>query len=468
MSARILLIPHDTAGFRHLAAALTTEYYDLVTVACSDEPIEWPKTCPVPDLIILDAMAADPDGFTLCRRIKSCSHLRHLPVLIVTTAADTEETRALNRGRGFEAGAEDYLVTPAHDRILFARIRSLVRLKRTLDEWKLREETTDLLMDRDGGDCGPAEDGGPAKILLVDNPTGHANEIYDALSADGNTVIVAPSCRTALIWASEIDCDVAIINISLIDDDPLLLCSQIRLALPSRQLPILLMIGDSDDQRLTKGLDLGVDDYLLRPFDSAQLVARTRTHVRRKRYQQWLRSNFSTNVRLALTDGLTGLYNRGYLDRHLATMVRRLPLDGAILSVLMIDIDHFKAVNDSHGHLAGDNVLRVVAQRILHHLRAADLAARYGGEEFVVIMPECPLDIALAIADRLCRTIAEAPVTCGNLLVTVTISIGVASTNGTSVNGETLLRAADDGLYRAKRSGRNRVVANTLLVKEHA
>ncbi|MDR3517033.1 MAG: diguanylate cyclase [Azospirillaceae bacterium] len=472
MSARILAVHRGTPGFERLITKLDAEYYDVRTVPDAEAAVRWLQADPSPDLVILEATTIDPlggpvggpAGFARCRRLKSLARGRELPVLMVAAASDAEGTRAPDRQCGLAAGAEDFLITPAHDAILLARIRSLVRRKRTMDQWQLREETSQLLALWADVSPGPSAAGDHARILLVDQRTDHAHRLHTALSAAGNTVIIASSSRTALAWISEVDCDAVVIDISIANDDPLRLCSRIRLATRHPQLPILLVADGGDDRRLAKALDLGIDDYVLRPVDPAELGTRIAARVRHSRYQEWLRANYHNSLRMALTDSLTGLYNRRYLHRHLDTMMRRLPVTGATLSALMIDIDHFKTVNDRHGHGAGDDVLREVARRIVRHLRAADMAARYGGEEFVVIMPDCPSDIAVDVAERLRRAVAESPITRDNVTIRVTISIGVASTSGITSDTECLLRAADDALYRAKRTGRDRVVASATLM----
>ncbi len=215
-------------------------------------------------------------------------------------------------------------------------------------------------------------------------------------------------------------------------------------------------------QKLAKGLDLGAADYLGRPLDRNEILARVRTQIRRKRYQDRLRTNYENNLSLAFIDALTGLHNRRYLDVHFRTLAERMPVHRKIIAVQMIDIDRFKPINDSYGHAAGDEVLRAVAQRIARNLRGFDTVIRWGGEEFVVIMPETTMKQAMMVAERLRRRMADSPITLpppiGN--VQVTISIGVAVTLPGGVPNDALLHEADIALYRAKNEGRNRVCAS--------
>jgi two-component system cell cycle response regulator len=183
--------------------------------------------------------------------------------------------------------------------------------------------------------------------------------------------------------------------------------------------------------------------------------------MRRKRYHDLLQEDYQRSLALALTDSLTGLYNRRYLTSHLESMVERARGGAKPLSVLMIDIDHFKVINDSYGHAAGDDVLRAIAVEIGRSVREFDLTARIGGEEFVVVMPDTTGAAAMAVADRLCSTIAENQVRTGALQqsLNVTASIGIATLLGPGETANNLLSRADEAMYRAKSAGRNRVVA---------
>jgi len=226
-----------------------------------------------------------------------------------------------------------------------------------------------------------------------------------------------------------------------------------------RQLPVLLMADDNELPRLAKGLDLGANDYLIRPVDRNELLARARTQIRRKRMQDKLRHNYQRGLSLALTDDLTGLYNRRYVVAHVNELLARMPEGGGEVALMLFDIDHFKQVNDQHGHPAGDAVLRELAGRALRQVRSVDLVGRLGGEEFVVVMPETNLAGAAVVAERLRAAVAGEPFSlqAGGGRLPVTVSIGVAVTGETPETLESLLKRADDALYIAKNAGRNRV-----------
>jgi two-component system cell cycle response regulator len=212
-------------------------------------------------------------------------------------------------------------------------------------------------------------------------------------------------------------------------------------------------------KRLVRALDIGVNDYLMRPIEHNELIARVRTQLRRKRYSDRLRQSLQLSLEMAVTDQLTGLFNRRYMSRHLNTLMS--DNAGKQVSFLLLDVDFFKQINDTYGHDIGDEVLREFAARISANVRGIDLACRYGGEEFVVVMPDTDLSFAYMVAERLRQSVADAPfaISAAARQVPVTISIGVAASGGGDTP-EVLLKRADQALYRAKRDGRNRVVAD--------
>jgi two-component system cell cycle response regulator len=213
--------------------------------------------------------------------------------------------------------------------------------------------------------------------------------------------------------------------------------------------------------RLAKGFDLGANEYLIRPVERNELLARARTQVRRKRLQERLRENHRRSLSLALTDELTGLYNRRYMLAHLNELLARATKGDMQTAVLMLDIDHFKSVNDNYGHPAGDDILRELAARLLRQVRSVDLVARLGGEEFVAVMPETTLSGAAVVAERLRLSVATEPFTvkASGERLTVTISIGVAATDEIDEGVDVLMKRADEALYAAKNGGRNRVIS---------
>jgi len=393
------------------------------------------------------------DGFEVCRQLKANRRTADVPVVMVTALSDVA-----NRLRGLEAGADDFLTKPVNDIVLFARVRSLVRLKRMMEELRVR----DAICARFGGRNTPAaEDAGPARILIVDDDEFAFARMSQTLTPIA-TAARASSCAEA--WTLlDADIELIIASLSIPGSDALRLVSQCRANEAFRQLPILLIAEDRDLHRLARGLDLFANDYLIRPVDRNELLARTATQVRRKRLQDRLEENYRRSLDLALIDELTGLYNRRYLFDHLDRLMERVHRDGIGVAVLLFDIDHFKQVNDTHGHAAGDDVLQELAARTMNSVRSVDLVARRGdgaGDEFVVVMPETDLAVAAAVAERLRQAIERERFTvkANGEKLAVTISIGATAAAVCGDDRDRMLERADIALYTAKNRGRNRVV----------
>jgi two-component system cell cycle response regulator len=451
MSGRVLVVDDVEANVKLLEAKLSSEYFEVLQAYNGRTALEI-ADAELPDVILLDVMMPRMDGFEVCRQLKANRRTADVPVVMVTALSDVG-----NRLRGLEAGADDFLTKPVNDIALFARVRSLVRLKRMMEELRVREGICGRFGD---GDAPVADDTGPARILIVDDDQFSVARVMETLRPVADTVIGAADCAEAqsLLCA---ETELIIASLSIPGSDALRLVSHCRSNEAFRHLPILLIAEDRDLPRLAKGLDLGANDYLIRPVDRNELLARTTTQVRRKRLQDRLQASYRRSLSLALTDELTGLYNRRYLFAHLEDLMQRVREDGISAAVLLFDIDHFKQVNDTHGHPAGDDVLRELAARTMYSLRSVDLVARLGGEEFLVVMPETDLSIAAAVAERLRAAVAREPfaLKTGHNL-SVSISIGVTAASGPGDEPERILKRADIALYSAKARGRNCVIVH--------
>ncbi|NDA48588.1 MAG: diguanylate cyclase, partial [Alphaproteobacteria bacterium] len=296
-------------------------------------------------------------------------------------------------------------------------------------------------------------------ILLIDDRSTSAERVIAALQSH-HKVELQRDPHIALQRLAEDEFDLFIINLGLKDYDALRLCSQIRSNDRTRQLPLLIIADLEERPRVLRGLDLGVNDYLIRPLDRNELLARVKTQLRHKRYTEALRDNVQATIEMAVVDALTGLNNRRYLETHLPVMLQKSNSRNRQLSFMVLDIDHFKSVNDTYGHDAGDEVLRTFAQRVKGVIRHADLMCRLGGEEFVVAMPDTPLHIAQKVAERVRFAVQkdQFPIDAGGRTIPVTVSIGLSASLGESAT-DGLFKRADKALYRSKNGGRNRVTA---------
>jgi two-component system, cell cycle response regulator len=453
MTARVLVVDDVPANVKLLEARLSAEYFDVTTASNGIEALALCERAEC-DIILLDVMMPELDGFEVCRKIKSNPLTHHIPVVMVT-ALDQPSDRV----RGLEAGADDFLTKPVTDIALISRVRSLARLKMVTDELRMRAVTSKEIGLQSPEREAILDTGRGGRVLIVDDRPSSYERIVTTLSAE-HTVDVEPNPNEALFRSAEGNYDLVLVSLNLQEFDGLRLCSQIRSLERTRNLPILALAESDGTAKLARGLEIGVNDYLVRPIDKNEMLARVRTQIKKKRYTERLRDNMQMSIELAITDGLTGLFNRRYMETHLGTLVDQSAARGKPITVLVLDIDYFKAINDSYGHDAGDDVLREFSLRIRKATRNIDLACRYGGEEFVIVMPETDMAVATAVAERLRRRIATEPfaIQKGARHLEVTISIGIAALSGDGDNAATILKRADQALYRAKRDGRNRVV----------
>ncbi|MCE7030118.1 PleD family two-component system response regulator [Jiella avicenniae] len=445
MTARILVVDDIEVNLRLLTARLAAEYYEVAGAESGEAALKLLDAQPF-DLVLLDVMMPGLDGFEVCRRIKASPRLMHVPVVLIT-ALDQPEDRLT----GLEAGADDFLTKPVGDLALMSRVRSLTRLKRITDELRSRAETAMRLV------------GGEMEMLRrLATTTGSRTLAYVETEAEGRaiarrlrtettlTVVTEPA---ALIEAAG-GADVLVIDLAAERHDPLRLISQLRSAEVTRLLPILALAEAGDETRAARALELGANDYVSRPIDRNELAARLRTQLRRRRYDEGLRQSLQQTIELAVTDPLTGLHNRRFLDIHL----ERAAAGEGGFALALFDIDHFKRINDGFGHDAGDAVLTEFGRRLKAAIRASDLACRFGGEEFAVLMPGADVETAAAVAERIREGVAGEPFAAAAEMLAVTVSAGVAVVSaGRGETREALVKRADAALYEAKRAGRNRI-----------
>lgn len=451
MTAQILVVDDVPANVKLLEAKLSAEYYRVLTARDGYEALSAARDHK-PDLILLDVMMPGLDGFETCKMMKEDPQISHIPVVMVTALSDQAD-----RVRGLEVGADDFLTKPINDVALFARVRSLVRIKVLLDELRLRDKTQVQMGIAPAGGTFLADVSG-AKVLLIDDDPLQAKQIASKLS-EHYTLEWVQEISEAAEKASQGNYDAILVSALLTGEDGIRLASQLKSVEDIRHVPILLLVDEDDTPTMLKVLEMGFNDYLRVPVDKNEVTARVRTQIRRKRYQDALRANYRQSISMAITDGLTGLYNRHYLNTHLENMARQAHEAQRPLSAMMMDMDHFKTVNDEHGHDMGDAVLKQLAEIVIKSSRSADLVARYGGEEFVVLMPETEIDAARDVAERLRRKVEETAFQIMGGTLNRTISIGVAMLDlmNPEEDGAAMLKRADEALYVAKNGGRNKV-----------
>jgi two-component system cell cycle response regulator len=448
MTAKILVVDDVAINTRLLTAKLRAEYYQVITAPDGFIALEKAHSWQ-PDLILLDIMMPGMDGFECCRQLKADRDTTHIPVIMLTALSEPHE-----RIRGLEVGADDFLTKPVDYATLMIRVKSLIRLKRLLDEWRARSDTAVALgIDNAEIDVDLATMG---NILIIDDNRDNVRVIQEHLKYDRATVLSSESDLET--YLSEQDPpDFALVGLLNSGVDPLQLISRIKAEPRSHQTIVLAVFeGNTDRTLLLRAFELGASDWLESPIDGNELIVRCRNHVKRKIYQDRLQRHVDTAIEMMAVDALTGLFNRRYLQKHLDTLYASGTLRN--ISTLMIDIDHFKSINDRFGHAFGDIVIKSIASVLLNNTRSFDTVTRYGGEEFVILLPGTNLTEARIIADRLLiavRTV-EFPGSPDRAL-TVSVSIGISSTDEDAATPGHLLNEADKALYRAKSAGRDRV-----------
>jgi two-component system cell cycle response regulator len=452
MSAKILVVDDILPNVKLLEAKLKNEYYDVLCAYSGAEALE-KIAQEKPDMVLLDVMMPEMDGFEVCRRIKANPDTQHIPVVMVTALTDTSD-----RVNGLEAGADDFLTKPVNDTALFARVRSLVRLKMTMDEWRAREDTATALGVIEDVACETLNE--PANILIIEDQDFEFNKFREAIEGGGHMVSIANDPMEAMTLINQYLYDVIMVSLDLDGegkDDGLRFISHLRSNEKTRSVPILMVTQDDTD-KIARGLEIGAHDYVVRPVDKNELNARLKTQIKRKRFQEKLKSNYEVSLSMALTDTLTGLFNRRYLNVHMEKLLKG--DEKKPIAVLLFDIDHFKAVNDTHGHGVGDEILKGFSDRIRGRLRTFDILSRTGGEEFVAVLVDVPMEKACYIAERLRRSVAEDPfpasIDAGEL--SITTSVGAIYVSEDVLTVEEAVDRADKLLYEAKETGRNRVV----------
>ena len=293
------------------------------------------------------------------------------------------------------------------------------------------------------------------RILIADDSAVARMVLTNELAAQGHEIIAARDGAEALALAREHEPEVILLDVEMPVLDGFSVLARLRAEPALAEIPVVFLTGIDDSATAARGLAAGAHDYLRKPFEPVELLARVGAAQRTRRLQDELRRRNEQLSVLVSTDVLTGLFNRRYATGELERLVSRARRHDAPLSVVILDVDHFKSINDRFGHDVGDATLEELARRLSRRLRNEDTIARWGGEEFLVLLPDIAGDGAGHVADQLCEVVRSSPLMLPELTLDVTVSVGWASWEAADEDPDTLVRAADAALYAAKAAGRN-------------
>ena len=410
-----------------------------------------------PDLILINLSDPVEDHHAFCKSLRADPATAPIAI-IATGVADTAKARFA----ALDVGADDVMPRPVSDALLLARIRSLLRVRSASEELLLRDSTRRAL----GFEEVRAAFEDPAHVALLTPPAKPNPALADSLISGLNVPVRVLEAAAALRDGTIAPIpDLFVIDgSSIIDQQTGLfgLVSDLRSRADTRHATLLVIVPDNTHNLGALFLDLGADDIAMASASMGEIALRAKALIRRKHLHDRLRATVRDGLNAAVTDPLTGLYNRRYAEPHLARMAQQSGGDGREFAVMMMDLDHFKSVNDTYGHAAGDRVLAQFADRLRDNLRAIDLAARVGGEEFLVAMPRTTPAQAQLAANRLRRLINCRPFDLGpdapKLRVTVSVGVAVSGPDGIQeYQPAQMCDRADAALYAAKSAGRDQV-----------
>lgn len=296
-------------------------------------------------------------------------------------------------------------------------------------------------------------------ILVVDDISSNLQIIGEILDNAGYATTFAISGKQALERISKAHPDLVLLDLMMPEMNGLRVCEILKSDADYCDIPIIFLTASNEQNHLLQAFEKGAVDYITKPFNFRELLARVKTHLELKYTRDKLKKALAELEKLATTDPLTGISNRRYLLALGEREFRRVCRYNRPFSILMLDLDRFKNINDTYGHEIGDDVLKKIAKVTANALRSVDSFGRFGGEEFVVLLPETNLKDAIEVAERIGQNIAEMQFFHLEKMIGVTTSIGVSSYQVGDRRIDDIIRRADKGLYQAKRSGRNRVIA---------
>jgi two-component system cell cycle response regulator len=444
---KVLVADDEPTIVNFFIAALSDQGYEIESAANGAQAVDKARSF-LPDVILLDVIMPELNGYQVTERLKADPATSGIPIILVTGLGSVED-----KVQGLESGADDFLTKPFNLQELLARVHSLIKLKKLQDQLKALS----------GRQPAPAHikkvlSSYRSHILIVEDDERITTICKSILGTGGYEVDIAADGEEAQKYLKAAIPDLILLDLMLPGINGLDLLKQIKEDQVTRDVPVIIITALGDLKTKVKSFYMGVDDYLVKPVNSLELLARVKANIRKHLAQQELKYSLDETFQQSITDPLTGLYNRHYLipvmDRELALFKRH----GRMFSLMIMDIDNFKSINDNLGHLSGDQVLAAAAGILKQEIRTSDLAVRYGGDEFIVVFTDTLEDKALVIAQRI-RAAVENKKFIEGQEQKITVSMGITQASVQDGSGEDIVKRADDAMYQAKRAGKNRVVS---------
>ncbi|WOI55052.1 diguanylate cyclase [Palleronia sp. LCG004] len=457
MSRRVLIVESTATSRSALKAILSGARYDTAAVSTGREALDAIRE-QLPDAILLDAGVPDMDCVKFCARVAAQLGEAMPPIVVMLESGAIRARTEAIRG-----GAAAILSRPVERSWLLTNLRALLRSHETRSELRRRNVTAANLGFSDAG----TGFGKPARLALVSTDQDHAARLAASIKQRSlhRIDILNPEEAIAASDDPERAPEIFLLCHDPDPDEMLTLMAELRARPNTRRRAAILVEYDPGNRPIgARALDQGASDLVRTDASVEEIALRIDRQLRLKRQDDMLRASLDASLMMAVHDSLTELFNRRYAMRYLEDLFSQIEDTERNYGMLLMDIDHFKSVNDTYGHPAGDAVLKQVARRLRNNLREGDLLARIGGEEFLVALPECLDDEAFIAADRLRQSIAADPfILPDGTELHVTLSIGAICG---SAEPEALLARADEALYAAKEAGRNRVERARPLLRE--